>query len=283
MLAATLVSAGCNGNSPLSLGPKSVTHTVPADTEVELITLQAVSSDGSDVGDKLTFVVGSDIKSTDGNVAIPEGTKVQAVISKSRGANALSGLINQPARISVELNPIEVSEGQTIVLSGNVDDNPSEYAFKREDGLPSGDPQVLKDMMQDAATQQLFKDLGDAIERGENPQDLASRLSENPAFKMMLEQERMKYSKRFSNSKADAEAGVQDLLKSFSEIKKGNLAAVSDMDVSLILSAVGEMGSMVEDAQDTLKGVMKGRNIRIPIGSRIKVKTAQSSTWTVKL
>lgn len=256
---------------------------MPAETEIELITLQAVSSDGSSVGDNLTFVVASDIKSSEGNVAIAEGTKVQAVISKSRGANALSGLINQPARISVELKPIEVAGGQTIALSGNVEDNPSEYAFRREDGLPSGDPQVLKDMMQDAATQQLFKDLGDAIERGENPQDLASRLSENPAFKMMMEQERMKYAKRFNNSKADAEAGVQDLLKSFSEIKKGNLAAISDMDVSLILSAVGEMGSMVEDAQDTLKGVMKGRNIRIPIGSRITVKTAQSATWTVKL
>ncbi|MCX7800229.1 MAG: hypothetical protein N2109_07805 [Fimbriimonadales bacterium] len=238
-------------------------------TPVRLMLLAEVHAGQADEGQVVPLMVLEDKKDPSGRILLRRGEPAQARVARSRGAGALSGLINQPARLSIVLDQTKAADGTQVLLSADPSGRrDAEYAFTRDN---TGYPRVWEQALND--------------ERRELLQRLAEMLAENrggnlandPASSELVRQ----LADRLGLTGTQALAARGELEKA-----TGLLGQIANGDVNpnLLLSAglhtvaaVTELTKLAAFVGDRLGGVFRGRTIRAHIGTELTAYVAKDA------
>lgn len=246
---------------------------------VSAMLLTPLQSDGSAVGLPVRLVVAQNVAAPDGTIVIPAGTAIEGEVSKVRGAGALSGLMNSPARLEIRLKPLETApQGysfseplQWVSIAGA---EIGAYSFTRDNTGKVETASLVRGGIEDEVTIQLLAELSQALERGDAPPELARLLAANVTINGLMQRPELAELKQWSAKRDSAEAGISSLLDVARELKSGNLRSLAAPDITLALGAIQELGGLASGASDLLKGIVKGRNIRAHIGTQVELATA---------
>lgn len=258
--------------------PQPQVVTVPSGTPVKLVLLSTLTSGGSEVGKEVRLMVIESVV-VDGARIIEAGTLVEGMVSRSRGATAVTTLINQPARLEAMLGTVKTVDSQGLDLSGRADAPAQPYAFTLDGtrDVPSGRVSTLSPEERDALAQMVGELLGPDPEKvlqdkakRENLQSMAKGAGLND----------------LERSLGQVEAGNQDLVIALQALRASVAPDLVGSDLALALSAVSELGNLSRSIDRGLRGIFRGRNIEAGEGMLItgytsapaQVTIAQSST-----
>lgn len=245
-----------------------------AGTPIALLTLQELTSGGSQEGDEVTLVVTEDVKDHMGRTLIPRGALAKGVVTHSRAAHLASAIVRQPARLEVRLMDVETVDRGKAHLCSDVADPAEGYDFTRANVSGGADGSLLRSIWQDPETRQILTDLANGTVGNE---EARKRLSEDAnaslgkiAEKLGLEkaQEWLESRDRKSGNKLDVGSAIESL-------RKGDYQSLPSDDLILAAQAIGELVDLATNVDRQLRGMLKGPNIKAKVGTPIKAFVAE--------
>lgn len=251
-LALLLLVGGCSA----APAPKpAVPVTLPEGTKLSARLVTPISAGGSNVGDTLILV-------TDKPAGpIPVGSPITAKVTQSRSEGTLSGLLNQPARLAMEVNSIEV--GGKSYKARFADGK--EFSFNRDNTSEAfvDLKQALEDPEQRKVLEQLVATLAD----GKLPEVDDEKALRSLAQGLGLTQ----------IEAAAQNASVGSLLKELqSPAGLARLAAGNQLEMAL--GAATEVFRLANSATRGLGRALRGRTIRAPVGMSFDLELAEPAT-----
>lgn len=254
--------------------PKPVVHTLPSGTDVSFLLLQPLSSGGAKEGEKVPILVEKDVLTPDGQIAIKAGSAGLAEVVESRGATALTTLVNQPARLAIKFLTVRG-------VSGDIDLQPSpepgETAYSLTRTNTGG--QDLSDLAEKVGSNKELRDSWksalDQIQT-KGPVDLKAPDLRKVLQGIASDMEMPSTEKSLKDDKAwSSLSDVAD------RAKRGDLTGLAAGDVMLAISALNEISNLAGSMDRTLRGIFKGRNIEAPLGMRLSAKTSEAYQFEV--
>lgn len=260
---AFITLVGCSGQAPKGppeqstiIDEKPLTRLVSR-SRVVAVLLDRLESGLTPTGSEFRFAVLNDVKSRDGIVVIPSGSIGKGKVRWSRRASVPSVLINQPARLAIELESVYAMDGTEVYLSVQ---SPSDegvvleqYEFTRRNTMPTYQlsEAVTKFNERQQESLELFSLLGI---RAFEDQDVKRDLRE------VSEQEQLtRTTKAFDN-------GVATLLeRSGREFADGELKRLAPDELTVIL----QLAAVADRSLDRLGKMLKARQIVAPIGCEV--------------
>ena len=229
-------------------------------TPVKLLLLQQITSGGTPKGEEIPVIVAEEVKDSRGRIAIPLGATGLIEVVQSRGATAVTQLVNQPARLGIQFLSVTDTQGRVIPLraqaapgadpleltrdsTGSRDLSDAALKLKDNEELQRSWESVQKALENRGAGSLQAPDLRKAL------QDVASEM-DMPATMQSLDDNRP----------------WADLGNALDQARKGDLSGLSGPDAMIALTALKELGGLLGTADKTLRGVFKGRNITAPVG-----------------
>lgn len=254
------VLMGCGASKPQSA--RNTPIVIPAGHEISVMLLTPLESGGTPKGEVATFVVASDVMVGD-RIAVPQGTQVKAIVTNSRGAGAMSSMLNQPARLAIEFEPINL--GSVSIPLENPDKKGSAvYTFSRENtGIPANS--FLASALQDDNKRAALSELADLVE---NASADGSRIDDR-RLREMVDELNLSHVKSMLDASDAAGAKSDELAGVLRALRTG--ATLSTGDIGLALGAIEELGGVAGEVTGTLKGIFKGRNIRAHVGTKVRL------------
>lgn len=262
-LALSLV--GCQTSPPQSEASAKPPLVVPAETPIAVMTLTRLESGVSGEGERVVLVVAEDVTIA-GEVAIPKGTPVTARVVRSRKANLLTMVANQPARLEIEPESLLLPDGGSCRLKANVGEA-KPLALTRELG---GTGPSLGALLDDPDSRKTLEILAEAIESG----DVAA-LGDQPAAKAALSDalDRLGVSGSESLVEPNQLRRADDALKT---LRAGKLLDLATGDASSAVSAAFALVGVAGEVGRGLARKLDAPNIRIPAGTRLTFYTVDS-------
>jgi hypothetical protein len=262
LLVAALAVASC--------GPKKPETVVLAKgTPVRLMLLAELHAGQAEEGQVVPLMVAEDVRDAKGRILLRKGEPASARVARSRGAGALSGLINQPARLSILLDQTKAADGTQVLLSAEPSGKrDAEYAFTRSNtGYPRAWEQALGDDRRELL-QRLVEMI--AENRGGN-------LANDPASDELVRQ----LADRLGLTGTQALAAKGELDKAtglLGQIANGNVnpSLLASAGLSTVTALV-ELTKLASFATDRLSGMLKGRTIRAHFGTELTAYVAQDA------
>ena len=266
-LAIVITAAGCGQPEPVAQTPPPPQYAeIPAGTEIQLQLLDSISS-GDPEGSDVPVVVAEDVKDRKGHVAIRRGSVFVGKIENSRSAGALSGLMNEPARLSISIPDLEATDGTSVAIRLNEEDEPLQLG--REETAKYAATSKLEGAMNEEAVEKLLRQVAEDMEEGRSPN------LESDSGKELLGEVA-----RALNLKDTAallrEDRASDIQKAISAIKGGSMLDIaSGGTAGSALGAAYEVINVAEEVRDRVAGAFKGRNIRAYAGMPLKAWTEE--------
>lgn len=221
------------------------------------------------MGREATFVVASDVMVGE-HIAIPEGTQVKAIVTASRGAGALSSMLNEPARLSVEFGPIDLGS-VSVALANPERKGTAIYAFTRENtGIPANS--FLAEAMKNEDKKAALAALADLVEGA----SADGRRIDDEKLRELVDELRLQRVKSMIDSADSAERKSDQIAGIIRALRTG--ASLSTGDIGIALGAIEELGGVAGEVTGTLKGIFKGRNIRAYVGTKVRMVVASDVT-----
>lgn len=258
----SFVLIGCDGGNKVkpdksTIIDESPTTRLVSRSKVIAVLLDRLESGLTPTNTVFRFAVLNDVKSRDGVVVIPAGTIGKGKVRWSRRASVPSVLINQPARLAVELESLYAVDGTEVFLNVS---SPSDegvilqqYEFNRRNTEPTYQlsDAVVKCNERQRESLELFAVLGI---RAFEDQDVKRDLRE------VSESENLKESaKAFDN-------GVATLLeRSGREYATEELKRLAPDELTVIL----QLAAVADKSMDRLGKMLKARQIVAPVGCEI--------------
>lgn len=242
--------------------PEIKTYNLPSGTSVSVRLASALNAGASDVGSPVLLVVDQPV-SVDGATVIPKGSVVSAKVSKSRSEGTLSGLLNQPARLSIEIDslavngidiPVEFAEGK-------------EFDFDRDN---TSDAKLdVQQALSDPSQRAVLEGLAEALAKGQIPEVSDVAVLESTAQGLGLRQ-----------LETAAKGGKSSLNSLLSDLQSpaGIAKMVNGGQLDLALGAASEIIRLGDAAARGLGRALRGRTIRAPIGMNLTLRTKAATT-----
>jgi hypothetical protein len=234
---------------------------VAGGTAVELLLLQPLHSGDAEVGDVATVVVTKDVRDTHGAVAIPAGHTAKIEVVRSREASVATSLVNQPARLEVRFLDMGVG-GARVPLSAEKGTPKATLELTRATSSRDEASAALKRLWAHPETQRFLSDLADRL-NGENTREDFDDPDSKRILADVAGELGLSATKRIG---ADG-LSVGELLDSAKSV--GRSGQISVTEVGLALQAITELGHVASSVDRGLRGTFKGRNIKIPIGTKL--------------
>jgi hypothetical protein len=244
---------------------KSQALNLDAGTPVELLLLKPLHSGDAEVGEEAELIVTKDVKDSSGNVCVPIGARATLEVVRSREGSVATSLVNQPARLEVRFLSIKV-DGKEVPLCANQDDPMDTMELTRDTASRSEASAALKELWEHAETQEFLSQLSDRMngEGGEDFDDPDSR-------RIMKDVAQQLGMKAMAKVGADGES-VGSLIDTARRAR-----TISVTEVGLALQAITELGRVAGGVDRGLRGTIKGRNIKVPIGTRLTAYVARDT------
>lgn len=242
-----------------------------AGTEVNLLLATPLSSGGSKEGEPVHFIVSEPVVDESGNVLIPAGAPARGVVVWSRGATTFTALANQPARLAISLTSTTSVDGGEVALCAHKDQPDEVLRFGRNDGGTTRSAEIDALWKNERVRNGLVA-LYEAMRTGSAPEGTARQDVELAVRELGLD---------------DAERtiegdGLSALIGALSRARAGEALQLAAPELSLLFSTLTELGSVVNDVGDRIAGMLKGANIRIPVGKRLTVYVAESTSVRIR-
>lgn len=241
---------------------------LPVGTKVPLVLTSTLSSGGSKVGDIIELLVTDDLK-LGKEIVIERGTKVQAEVTRSRGATAATAVANQPARLEITLKPVSTRDGHTLKLVGS--DGPV-YEFTQQNTAGRKDAAKIDRLWETPEGKAALETLRtSSTDGGLHAPDPASL--QKVADAVGMENTKKFLAKPRQDQPADKLLGA---------MAKGDWATAAGVDQVLGVLALGEIASVTRAVDDKVRGIFKGNNIEATVGTPVMVKTGEKYSLTVQ-
>lgn len=238
-------------------------------TPVKLMLLAEVHAGQAEEGEVVPLMVLDDVKDSSGKLLIRRGEPANARVARSRGAGALSGLMNQPARLSIVLDQTKAADGTQVLLSADPSGRrDAQHAFTRAN---TGYPRLWEQALND--------------DRRELLQRLAEMLAENRGGNLANDPESTELVRRLADrlglTGTQALAARGELEKAtglVGQIANGTLNPSLLLAAGLqTVAAVTELTRLAAFATDRLGGAFRGRTIRAHFGTELTAYVAQDT------
>ena len=239
---------------------------VRAGTPVNLALLQSLESGRESEGTPVRAMLMDSIRAADGTPVAEAGAVVMGTVTRSRGASAFTAIANQPARLEVRFDSVRIPNGSTIEITGGPE---GIYELTRGNtGAPARTSQLAENLPPDqkAALEKLratFDQPNGVQNLSEDDvkalKDLASSLGLGSLGKV---------------AEKEASKGVDELVKGLvagSGVASGGAAP-------LVMAAAGELLDLAGQATRVFGGMLKGANIKAPVGTRLEFRVAKDTT-----
>jgi len=247
---------------------------LPAGQPVNLIVVEPLSSGGSEVGEEVDLIVAEDVK-VDGTVAIRKGTPAKGKITRSRSGSIVSALSNQPARLEMELTSIQ-ADGKTIPI---VPAEADVHAFTQANTARKEPDADIEEAMKDPEKRKLLEDVVSRLAGKEkvSATDLVGLDLEalNDSFTLPETDRFLNEVRNVRPGAKSGESSRDSAERIIGGLVSGRLTDVAGIDPVVIARALGEVGNLGRKADQKLRGVFKGRNIWVEIGTPVPAKTAK--------
>ncbi len=255
---------GCGPKGP----PPEVVHIVPAETPVRLALLQSVESGRENPGDPVRAMLLEPIRAQDGTEVAPAGTVATGKVARSRGATTFTAVANQPARLEVRFSALPTPGGGQIAL-GVPGQKPDEaYELTRGNTSVASDAPKLAESLPEPQHAALKK----LQETFEKPSNVTS-LSESDLTALKELSESLGLGKLGEAADGKGPKSVNELVQSLA----GGASLASGGSAGMALAAAGQLLDLAGAATRTLGGMLKGANIKAPVGTRIELRVASEA------
>lgn len=253
-----LTLAGCQSSAQQTASPPAAPKkvTLTAGTPVKLLLFDELTSGGSEKGAGVRLALAEPLS------GLPALCPASAVVSQSRTEGTLGALLNQPARLAIELKGMKTPAGEEIPLLAD-EKGGLEYELNRANTGRPEDPS--EEVPPDEAVQMSIREL---VQKGQSqgldPKQVAELAK------------RLKLSETAKLTEAGKFNEVQTLIQA---VRSGtNLASLATG------GTVGACMELVRVAGDTCARAGKklgGRNIRAYPGTIVTAYVAKDTTVTV--
>ncbi len=250
--------------------PKKVT--LAAGSSIEFLLLRPLHSGDVDEGETAQMVVTKDVNAG-GLIVVPAGTVGELEVVRSREASVMSQMINQPARLEVVFRPINVDGAEIALLA--VQDEPDEpLELTRRTSSRDEASAALKALWEHPETQDFLTRLSERMNGEGSSEDFddpdSRRILTDVADQLGLT----------ATSKAIKRDGrsVGAMLLATEKAGRGQFSSMNSAEALLAFQAVTELAHVANGVDRGIRGKIKGRNIKIPIGTRLTAYTAESVT-----
>jgi hypothetical protein len=277
-----LLLAGCQPNAGMAgkpAEPKKVT--LAKGTAIPLMLLAPLESGDCPVGMGVPLVVAEDVRA-DGEVIIPKGTAVTGTVAQSRGAGAVSAIINQPARLALDFEALETPIGNVRLTANAAKDEAEPYAFTRDNTGRPEPSAAVQSAVKDEKRKALLGELADALETGSVSEDLGKRLGEDPELQNIFKELGLAKTDEWVRQAESSQKGFDRLFSSVNALRDGDLSKLDGAELGIALAVIEEVGGLADDLNRTIRGIFKGRIIRAHVGTKLTVYTMEPLSGTVQ-
>lgn len=260
---------GGGGTNLPFLKPQPKSATLPAGSQVSLMLMRSLASGREQKGDRVPMVVAKDVTGPDGSVLIRAGAPAMAEVTWSRGSSAATQLINQPARLEIELVSVALADGQTVALTTKKGGKSTSYALTRQNTDSQDATDAVEALWKHQETQGALTALQQRL-TGENPNSEIKAPDLQKALQDVARQMNMPNTQgAIQNPKA-----WDSLTSTIQKAQGGDFTGLTSGELGLALGAIGELGRLAGTVDKSLKGMIKGRNIVAPVGLPLTAYTA---------
>ena len=240
-------------------------------TEIELLLLTPLTSGGSEVGDPVKCVVAKDVTAGDGRVLVAEGTVVEGKVVRSRGGTLAGSLTNQPARLEVEIGEVQTVDGKKVALQGKGESG--RHSFTQANTKGGGN---VVDLAQDPEAQAFLRSAVERMAKGETLPP-AEQKQADAELARLAERYDLESTKRLLKGDKGPErsSGAQGVLDA---LQKGDFGGLAGHEVVLGVQALEEIANLGAGLDKSLRGAVKGSNVKAQVGTRVTATTAKAVT-----
>jgi hypothetical protein len=250
--------------------PEVVKTLVPIDTElvqgteVPLLLLTPLDSGQSKVGDPVKLVVAETVKDGNGRTLVREGETVSGKVVRARQASAGAAIINQPARLEIEFEPVKGADGKPVKLDGP-------YEFTQANTRLDAKPDAAT-ALQDPKARAFARDSVARMLKGESLSEEEKKAAD-AQLKELADRYGLESARKLSKGdKPGATTGA------FEALQKGDLSGLAPTEALLAAKALGEVVSFAGGIDDAVKGFFKGSDIRARTGVKVVARVAEART-----
>lgn len=237
--------------------PRVVEAFLPAGTEVTLVLLKELSSGGSKEGETFPLLVVENVMDAAGNVVIAKGTVAHGKVTWSRGSTVFTALVNQPARLAITLERTFDITGGTVPLTAKPGEQKAVLELTRASVSEERANAVIDRLLTSQDTADLLKQFSESFRDGNLSEETAEEF-----FEKIVDRLNMPNTRRLVEKQ-----GAKGFRTFFNELHRGNVKRITEIDALLVISALSEMSEMAMDVQSRLRGIFKGANIKVPVGT----------------
>lgn len=267
-----MLVAGCASESA---APKTATRNVRLEkgTEVRLILLRQISAGSTREGTVVPFMVADDVTDSRGDVLIEKGTIAEGEVAWSRSEGTLSGLLNEPARLTVRLKRTRGAGGETIELVADQQRPEEAYAFNR-DNTGLDEARISSTAMVQLSDSEIARKLDAAINQFFETGEVSP---------LNLDVEARDWLRRLGRENGmvaldeSLEKGGSDLEKVMRHVRDGSITKLAGSELMLAVSAVQELGRLANSIESGLTSKLKGRTIKAYVGTRVNAFVAKDT------
>ena len=252
--------------------PKEVRLT--AGTPIQLIVLEPLSSGGSEVGESVKLIVAEDVK-IGKDVVIRKGTEATGKVSKSRSGSLVGAFSNQPARLEMTLVEVVVGKQKVPIRStaGEV------YAFTQANTVRKTNEAdldaALKDPEKRAMLEEIAKKLGGDSDVSVTDLVGLDLKGMNDTFDLPETDSFLDHLSGVRPGKQEGEEAPESVERVLSGLVSGSVTDIVGIDRVLAARALGEISNLGRKADQKIRGIFKGRNIWVEIGTPVSAKVAK--------
>ncbi|HJP84224.1 MAG TPA: hypothetical protein VJ835_12050 [Fimbriimonadaceae bacterium] len=264
-LACAALLVGC---ATQSAPPEQAIH-LEKGTKVNLILAKQLNAGEANEGEYVPFLVSEDVMSG-GKVAIPKGSVVAGNVTWSRSEGTLSGLVNKPARLEVQIEKLNLGN-RNIKMAADLEHPEEPYEFNRENtGKPTADDAKVDELLKDELNRRFAEKL-DELFQGKSP-ELSGTEAQDTLKKIAGEMGMTDTTRLLDQGKSDVTA----IGSTIERLQRGDLSGLATGDLSLSLGAVMELANLVGRLGDRFSRALKGRTIRAYPGTKVEAYVAES-------
>jgi hypothetical protein len=248
-----LFAAGC-GNPTADPLPPAI---LPAGTALRAVLLKSLESGVDPSGTQVPALLIDSLVDKNGYILIPAGLTTVGTVTWSRRGTAFTAVANQPPRMDVRFDTLELPDGTKLPITIDEEGAPGQsFSFTRTNVPRMRDVPSVEGRLNERERSVLAK-LQDTFTDSKTKPSLSEddfRILESLAEKFDLAE--------LSALKKKSGLTIRDLVSL--------LAAGSNVTGGAgAVAAAGQLVTLLGEAGRVLGGVLKGPNVRVPVGTPV--------------
>jgi hypothetical protein len=224
--------------------------------------MQELESGVTDKDASVALMVADDVKDAKGIVVVRKGTPAKAKVTWSRREGTLSGLVNQPARLQIDLQSISTVDGQSVDLSA-AKEKDEEFDLTRGNTGKTPIAEKLEQLAKDPSKEQVLRQIETMFKEGKAP-DL-TQPEGKAQFAQIVKDMGLEQTHKLVEEGQMGKA--QELV---SRIREGaTLTALATGGTLAAAGAVLELANVAGHVGSRFGRILHGRNIKAYVGTPV--------------